>query len=98
MTYRTLRLKRVWIPALLLAISGGAGWAWAAWGRTYDDPIDLPYTVGRPSIESHHFAPCYGTRVRFAASPEAAFARAGREDKLVLLLHLSGNFESSDMT
>lgn len=98
MKYRTLRLKRVWIPALVVAVFGVGGWAWAVWGRTYADPSDLPYTVGQASIESHHFAPAYGTRVRFAASPQAAFARARREDKPVLLLHLSGRFESSDMT
>ena len=98
MKYRALRLKRVWIPSLVLAFVGMGGWAWAQWGRSYTEPSDLPYTVGQPSIEAHHFAPRYGTQVRFASSPQAAFAQARREVKPVLLLHLSGRFESSDMT
>lgn len=98
MKYRSLRLKRVWIPALVSAILGMAGWAWAAWTRTYSDPSELPYTVGSPSVESFHFTTTYGTKVRFEASPQAACARAKREEKLVLLLHLSGRFESSDLT
>lgn len=72
MLYRTLRLKRIWIPALLLTSLGIAGWAWAARGPKYTDPSQVPYTAGRPSPGSLHSAPSYGTRVSFEDSTQAA--------------------------
>ena len=98
MLFRALRLKRVWIPALVLIGLGIAGWAWASSRPRFVDPSELSYTAGRPSAASFHSAPYYGTKVRFEESAPAAFARAEQENKLVLLLHLSGRFGSSEMT
>jgi hypothetical protein len=40
----------------------------------------------------------YGTRVSFVASPAEAEQLAGKEQKLVFVLHISGNFEDSHFT
>jgi hypothetical protein len=40
----------------------------------------------------------YGTRVEFEKSPTAAATRAAKEEKLVLVLHISGLFEDPDFT
>lgn len=93
-----LRRKWVWISMIALAAIEVAGWAWADLTREYSDPSELPYTAATPSAGSLHSAPSYGTKVRFENSARSAFARAGREDKLVLLLHLSGRFSSSETT
>ena len=98
MKYRVLRRKGVWIPAVAVAALGIAGGAWAVWGSPYTDLSQLPSRVVAPSAESRHRPPCYGTLVRFEQSTAAAFARAKREDKLVLVLHLSGRFGSSETT
>ena len=39
-----------------------------------------------------------GTSIKFMRSPQAAGRRAAQEEKLVLLLHVSGNFEDSGFT
>ncbi len=95
---RLIRRKKIWVPALVLATLGIAGWAWAARGPTYTDPDQVPYTAVVPSAASLHPGPYYGTKAWFLASAEDAFARARVEDKLVLVLHLSGRFGSSETT
>ena len=40
----------------------------------------------------------YGTSVTFAESPAAAAKQALQEEKLVFVLHVSGNFEASAFT
>ena len=40
----------------------------------------------------------YGTSVTFAESPAAAAKQAVEEEKLVFVLHVSGNFETSEFT
>lgn len=40
----------------------------------------------------------FGTSVNFVATPRLAFRQAFQEDKLVFLLHVSGNFEESAFT
>ena len=74
--------------ALLIAVVGAV-----AWGLPPEPPggarSAAPFRDKRPTC---------GTQVRFEESAEAAFARAQREDKLVLLLHLSGDFSSPEKT
>ena len=98
MKVRSLRRKRVWIPAVALLTLGIAAGPWAGWSTKYTDLSQLPSKIVAPSADSLRSAPFYGTRVRFEDSAKAAFARARREDKLVLLLHLSGRFGSSETT
>ena len=40
----------------------------------------------------------YGTTVNFMRSPAAAARKAGKEDKLLFTLHVSGNFEDPQFT
>lgn len=40
----------------------------------------------------------YGTTVEFEASPSDAARKALKEEKLVMVLHISGNFEEPDFT
>lgn len=40
----------------------------------------------------------YGTTLQFADSPAAAAQQALKEEKLVFILHVSGNFEDSAFT
>lgn len=98
MMFPTFRRKKVWIPALAAAVLGIAGWLWPSRGPGYADPSQIPFTEGAPSAASLRAAPFYGTRVRFVDSAPEAFARAQEENKLVLVLHLSGRFGSSETT
>lgn len=75
---------KVFLAALgLLA----AGWAPSAQGR------EVP---GKGS----EAAGCgeYGTSVHFEKTPSEAARRALKEEKLVMVLHVSGLFENSDFT
>jgi hypothetical protein len=40
----------------------------------------------------------YGTAIEFEASPKAAARRAAAEEKLVMVLHVSGHFEDPGLT
>ena len=40
----------------------------------------------------------YGTQITFAESPAEAARRALKEEKLVFVLHVSGNFETPEYT
>ncbi len=40
----------------------------------------------------------YGTTVNFEESPSAAARKALKEEKLVVVLHISGHFEDPDFT
>ena len=40
----------------------------------------------------------YGTSVQFEKSPSDAARRAVKEEKLVMVLHVSGHFEDSEFT
>ena len=41
---------------------------------------------------------CYGTAVEFVDSPREAAALAKKQEKLVLVLHVSGHFETPEFT
>ena len=57
-------------------------------GGTWSDPGEVPVVYGET----------LGTHVGWEADHDVAFARAKAEGKLVLMLHLSGNFESFEDT
>jgi len=40
----------------------------------------------------------FGTSVQFEANPSDAAKKAEKEEKLVLVFHISGHFEDSDFT
>ena len=56
-----------------------------------------------PALEPENSDPdagcqTHGTAVKFVKSPTEAMSRARREDKLVCVLHLSGNLEDDGFT
>jgi hypothetical protein len=54
----------------------------------------LPLLAAGPACSSEN----YGTSVAFLGSPAEAGKQAERDQKLVFLLHISGNFEDSQFT
>ena len=48
--------------------------------------------------EKHPTCEKYGTSVLFAESPAEAAKQAIKDEKLVFVLHVSGNFETPDYT
>lgn len=54
----------------------------AASGWAFDKPGDV----------------CFGTAIQFVDSPKEAAARAKKDEKLVMILHVSGNFEDPRFT
>jgi hypothetical protein len=54
----------------------------------------LPESGAAPVCESHN----YSTSVAFLGSPADAAREAQREQKLMFLLHISGNFEDKQFT
>ena len=84
------------IGMFFLAMTAAVTFTFAAGPRP--DGLTPSVAIVPPSVISLLEAPYFGTKVRFETSPEAAFARARREGKLVLLLHLSGEFRSSETT
>jgi hypothetical protein len=57
-------------------------------------PAPPPVVVMPAAVPTNNF----GTSVNFVATPRLAFRQAALEDKLVFLLHVSGNFEESAFT
>jgi hypothetical protein len=41
---------------------------------------------------------CFGTTIDFVDTPKEAAAQAKRDEKLVMILHVSGNFEDPRFT
>ena len=41
---------------------------------------------------------CFGTKIQFVDSPKEAAAQAKKDEKLVFILHVSGNFEDPRFT
>ena len=55
-------------------------------------PVEAPPEPAKPVCAR------FGTAIDFVRSPSVAFDRAAREQKLVLVLHLAGNFEDPGFT
>ncbi|HVK16578.1 MAG TPA: hypothetical protein VM533_06490 [Fimbriiglobus sp.] len=53
--------------------------------------------IAAPAIAAEEAA-CFGTRVDFVDTPKEAAALARKQEKLVFVLHVSGNFEDPRFT
>ena len=73
-----------WLAVGLMAVGGGLA------TRADDQPKGLG--LATPTCKA------YGTAVVFAKSPSEAAKLAAKEEKLVMVLHISGYFEDSDFT
>ena len=51
-----------------------------------------------PATAADQGAACYGTAVEFVDTPKEAAALARKQEKLVFVLHVSGNFEDPRFT
>jgi len=71
----------------LFALAGLASLLWLSSVRAADPPQSSGETCGN-----------YGTSVHFEKSPSDAAKKALKEEKLVLVLHVSGLFEDPDFT
>ena len=62
--------------------------------------VGLIALCGRAAPAADDGATCntHGTRVEFEKSPSAAAKRAAKEEKLVMVLHISGIFEDPGLT
>lgn len=101
--------RRCAVAAGLLALSGVVVLGVRGASRTHVGPAPAvtahaPPCVAAPNPspdrvkEDDHPTDTYGTRVAFARTPAEAAGRAGREGKLLFLLHVSGNFEEARFT
>ena len=76
---------RVWDKGLVLAIAAALGSGVAATGK--DRPAKTEAACGE-----------YGTAVHFEDTPADAAKQAKKDEKLVLVLHVSGHFENPEFT
>jgi hypothetical protein len=60
--------------------------------------IALDEPAADPHLEAEQKCDTCGTSIKFMRSPQSAARRAGMEEKLVFLLHVSGNFEDTKFT
>ena len=104
MQLNVARWNRTWTWVALFVVVGMTGFAFVGSPEAGPAPDRLQpqkpiaFTKGKPTAASLRAAPTFGTKITFEETTELAFERAKREDKLVLILHLSGRFGSSEMT
>ena len=54
--------------------------------------------LAAPAVAADTETACFGTSVDFVDSPKEAAALAKKQEKLVFVLHVSGNFEDPRFT
>jgi hypothetical protein len=54
--------------------------------------------VAAPGLADDKGGGCFGTTIDFVDTPKEAAAQAKKEEKLVMILHVSGNFEDPRFT
>lgn len=77
---------------------------WLTAGALWLAPL-LGYAAEQPAVKQVPAKPApaatcgdYGTTIEFDDSPQDAAKRAVKEEKLVLVLHVSGHFEDPKLT
>jgi len=88
---------------LLLAVAAALPTLWAAEGgasQLTGSPAGGAKTIAKPKPAEDSGETCgsYGTSVNFVKTPSEAARQAQKEEKLVMVLHISGNFEEPDFT
>lgn len=73
--------------AIAIALVAGLGLGGVAAGKSPKSPIDKEATCGE-----------FGTSVHFEDTPADAAKQAKKDEKLVMILHVSGHFEDPRFT
>ena len=61
-------------------------------------PVPAPEAAAAPAEEAAPVCDRFGTSVEFETNPVRAMKQAARTQKLLMVLHISGNFEDSGFT
>jgi hypothetical protein len=70
--------------------------AWPVQGGDPRSGKDTTPAKASPGV--NHEGGCHGTSIDFVSSPSDAAKQAKKEEKLVFVLHVSGNFEDPRFT
>jgi len=76
---------RTWDRGWVLALLAGVGFGGPAVGKS-------------PAVKNEATCGEYGTSVHFEDTPADAARRAKKDEKLVMVLHVSGHFENPAFT
>ncbi len=80
----------------LLAVAGLATALWLASASSAE--VKKKPIVPKPAEPADTSDSCHGTAVEFVSTPSEAAQKAKREQKLVFVLHVSGQFEDPGIT
>jgi hypothetical protein len=61
-------------------------------------PVTAKEQKGKPAAGDPEAPSCHGTTVNFVDTPSEAAKQAKKEEKLVFVLHVSGQFEDPGIT
>src|SRR5262245_13525973 len=91
---------RVQQPAIAASAAPGRAPSEHLWAAWFDQaaPQNRPTVDTRPKADPPPSCSNLGTQITFLHYPPDAFRQASRENKLVLMVHLSGNFEDQSFT
>jgi len=93
--------KEVWMRRILLYTAVGlVPILWLVQAGAQESKIGKAGKVKPPSVIQPQGETCgdFGTSVKFEGSPSEAAKKAIKEEKLVFVLHVSGDFEDPDFT
>jgi hypothetical protein len=95
---RRLLLRAAAGLGVVLTLAAGWGWDLARGSELKGaDPKTGKVPAAKPAAEEGECGN-HGTSVRFHPTPSAAARQAKKEQKLVFVLHISGDFENPDFT
>jgi hypothetical protein len=90
-------LCRIGVGAAMVALLGLAG-ARATDVKAGDSKPGSTAPVATTPLDKDEATSCHGTSVHFVDTPADAAKQAKKDEKLVFILHVSGNFEDPKFT
>jgi hypothetical protein len=89
-------MRRLWYIAAGLCLTPLLGLGLALGGEVKGGPTKGPQP--KPAVAEGETCGAFGTTVEFYDTPTEAARKAVKEQKLVFVLHVSGNFEDPRFT